>query len=551
MDPKPQLPSMHPVAPDAESGSLSDAVTGAIDGVVVHGSDKRRRKETEHLATLKRVRVMVAAAAVMLGAFGGVDWLVAEVFPNVRFSHLILVRFVSILALGLFMLRLGTDPPPGPGMLRLLERATTSLGAIVCALMSIEFGGLTSPSIAGLSVLLIARGVILSDPWRVGAVSLGLPFLVQTIVLLGSSLWNPSIAAQLHSPPALVTYSMFLSNNFAVCIVCVVGGHIVWTLRRQLQQARSIGRYELKTKLGEGGMGEVWIAYHPVLKRNLALKILQPRGEDRARAVARFEREVRATTELTHPNTVRVFDYGATEDGLWYYAMELLEGDDLGHLVEREGPLPPARALHLMQQAARALAEAHARGIVHRDIKPENLFLTSLGGEHDFVKVLDFGIAKFREAGSATITQAGTVLGSPLYMAPETLRGSSDARADIYALGAVLYFLLTARPPFMAVSAPLVMLAHMNETPKRPSSVTKQVIPADLEAITLRCLAKDPADRFPSAAELVAAFGDCKDAGRWVPSAPTSLRSKVAREAADTEVVAEDPAFAETARREA
>jgi serine/threonine-protein kinase len=540
MSPRSPLPSMHPVPPDEAE---SEATTGVG---MVHGSDKRRREESEHLATLKRVRVMVAAAALMVAAFGGVDWLVAEVFPNVRFSRLAFVRLVSVLALGVFMIPLGAKKPPTPRTLRWLERATTSLGAIVCAFMCIEFGGITSPSIAGLSVLLIARGVILSDPWRIGAVSIGLPFLVHTGVLLLASTWDPNIQAQLHSSAALVTYLLFLSNTFAVCVVCVVGGHIVWSLRRQLQQARSIGRYELKQKLGEGGMGEVWIAYHPVLKRNLALKILQPRGEDRARAVARFEREVRATTELTHPNTVRVFDYGATEDGLWYYAMELLEGDDLGRLVANAGPLPAARALHLIQQAARALAEAHARGIVHRDIKPENLFVTSLGGEHDFVKVLDFGIAKFREAGSATITQAGTVLGSPLYMAPETLKGSSDARADIYALGAVLYFLLTGRPPFMAVSAPLVMLAHMNETPKRPSTVTNRVIPQDLEAITLRCLAKDPADRFPSAIELVAALGDCKDAGTWVPSPPMSVHAKVASSQEDATEPFDDPAFAET-----
>src|SRR5262249_47318354 len=223
----------------------------------------------------------------------------------------------------------------------------------------------------------------------------------------------------------------------ATAVFLVSGGHRVYLLNRQIFEARNIGRYRLVRKLGAGGMGEVWSAYHAALKRNVAIKILRPdadAGEDR---VARFVREVRALSELSHPNTVRVFDYGVTEDGLWYYVMEKLDGIDLERSVEEGGPFPPERAVHVVWQASRALAEAHGRGIVHRDIKPANLFLTDLGGEKDFVKVLDFGIAKLigdAGAGDATLTRTGWVAGTPAFMSPEVASGRpADARADVYA----------------------------------------------------------------------------------------------------------------------
>ncbi len=218
------------------------------------------------------------------------------------------------------------------------------------------------------------------------------------MVLFGAAAFSPHIAAQVHDPAAVTTLLINSAYVLSTCVLLVMCGHIVWSLRRQVFEARSLGRYRLKRRLASGGMGDVWAAYHPGLKRDVAVKILRPETQERsARALERFEREVHATAELVHPNTVRVFDYGTTEDGLWYYVMELLEGETLACHVARLGPLSPARAVHIVGQAARALGEAHERGIVHRDVKPENLFLTSLGGEHDFVKVLDFGIAKIRE----------------------------------------------------------------------------------------------------------------------------------------------------------
>jgi serine/threonine-protein kinase len=298
-------------------------------------------------------------------------------------------------------------------------------------------------------------------------------------------------------------------------VFLVVGGHIVWSLRRQLFEAKSLGRYRLKRRLASGGMGDVWLAYHAGLKRDVAVKVLRVESHERAGAVTRFEREVRATAELAHPNTVRVFDYGTTEDGLCYYVMEFLQGETLRAHVDRLGALAPARAVHIIGQAARALGEAHERGIVHRDVKPENLFLTSLGGEHDFVKVIDFGIAKVANV-EGTATRSGWVLGTPEYMSPEVAMGKpADARSDVYALGAVLYFLLCGRPPFVGDNAGRLFFAHATEIPLPPSTYVGRALPRDLEAVVMRALEKDPAARYESASELALALAACTLAGKW------------------------------------
>jgi serine/threonine-protein kinase len=296
----------------------------------------------------------------------------------------------------------------------------------------------------------------------------------------------------------------------------VVGGHVVWSLRRQVFEARNLGRYRLKRRIATGGMGEVWVAHHPGLKRDVAVKILRNELQmESESAIPRFEREARATAELLHPNTVRVFDYGATEDGVFYYVMELLEGETLAELVERGGPLPPARAVHIISQAARALGEAHSRGIVHRDIKPENLFLTSLGGEPDFVKVLDFGIAKVTDS-EAAMTRTGWLLGTPLYMSPEVVSGKqADARSDVYALGAVLYYLLSGRPPFEDENPSALVFAQVHRIPSPPSERLRTELPADLEAVVMRALCKLPAERQSSAVEFALELSRCSVAGSW------------------------------------
>jgi serine/threonine-protein kinase len=273
-------------------------------------------------------------------------------------------------------------------------------------------------------------------------------------------------------------------------------------------ETRAVGRYRLTRKLGAGAMGEVWLAHHPALKRDVAVKILK--GEATGAAVQRFEREVRATAELVHPNTVRVFDYGATDEGDWFYAMEYVPGETLATAVRRDGPMDAARVARLALQAARALGEAHGRGIIHRDIKPENIMLTAVGAETDFVKVLDFGVAQVARDHethvTASLTRDGAVVGTPLYMSPEQGQGDAvDARSDLYALGCVMYFALCGSAPFDTGNSTTTILMHMTKPP--PAFEERGVtVPDALRAVVLRCLAKDPAERFPDAASLAAAL---------------------------------------------
>jgi eukaryotic-like serine/threonine-protein kinase len=234
------------------------------------------------------------------------------------------------------------------------------------------------------------------------------------------------------------------------------------------------------------------------LKQRVALKTVSGHRPE-SPLLERLEREVRALAGLTHPNTVRVYDYGVTQDGLWYYAMELLHGETLRDAVDRRGALPPERVVQIARQVLRALGEAHDQGIIHRDIKPENVFLAEVGGEVDVVKLLDFGIAKTTRARDMTLTSTGCVAGTPAYMAPELILGrSASVCSDIYSLGAMLYFALTGRLPFLENDLWTLCAAHLHRKPEPLSSVASQPIPRELEVIVQRCMEKVPADRYAS-----------------------------------------------------
>jgi hypothetical protein len=281
--------------------------------------------------------------------------------------------------------------------------------------------------------------------------------------------------------------------------------------------ARKLGQYSLETKLGSGGMGTVYKARHAMLRRPTAVKLLDLERMNDA-AIARFEREVQLTSSLTHPNTVSVFDYGRTPEGICYYAMEYLEGLNLDDLVKRHGPIGEARLAYILRQVCGSLAEAHAAGMVHRDIKPANLFLTQRGGQYDFVKVLDFGLVKEIDgSGQAGLTNPDTVAGTPLYMAPEALTKSSevDARTDVYALGAVAYYLLTGQPVFTGSTVTEICMKHVREEPEPPSRRLGRPLTPELEALILRCLAKAPADRPKDASDLWNALDACPLNGTW------------------------------------
>jgi tRNA A-37 threonylcarbamoyl transferase component Bud32 len=281
--------------------------------------------------------------------------------------------------------------------------------------------------------------------------------------------------------------------------------------------ARRLGQYALEEKIGAGGMGTVYKARHALLRRPTAVKLLDldKMSED---AVARFQREVQLTSGLTHPNTVAVFDYGRTAEGIFYYAMEYLEGVNLDDLVKRFGPLPEARLVYLLRQVCGSLAEAHAATLVHRDVKPANIFLTCRGGMYDFVKVLDFGLAKaLGGPDRANVTSPNALMGTPLYLSPEAVNRPEgvDARSDVYAVGAVGYFLLTGSPLFTGESVMEICMKHVKEAPEPPSARLRRPVSPDLEALLLRCLAKTPSDRPRDAGELLRELETCAVEGTW------------------------------------
>jgi serine/threonine protein kinase len=307
--------------------------------------------------------------------------------------------------------------------------------------------------------------------------------------------------------------------------MAIFGSHKISALRREALEARKLGQYQLKRRLGVGGMGEVYLAEHVLMRRPCAVKLIRPERLGDPSILRRFLREVQVTATLTHPNTVQVFDYGQTEDGTLYYAMEYLLGLSLEELVARCGPLPPARVVFLLRQLGGALAEAHTAGLIHRDIKPGNVILCKRGGLSDVAKLLDFGLAhRPTETGDASrLTHPGLIFGTPAYMSPEQAAGKMDVdgRSDIYSVGAVAYFLLTGQPPFVRDTVVQTLAAHLAE-PLTPSPRFRDMVPADVQAVVLRCLAKEPNARFPNARAFVEALANCRCAGEWTSTEATA-----------------------------
>jgi serine/threonine-protein kinase len=297
--------------------------------------------------------------------------------------------------------------------------------------------------------------------------------------------------------------------GFAI-ITCTVISWVIYGLRAEVREARQLGQYVLERKIGEGGMGQVYRARHGMMRRPTAIKLLRA---DQAGEInlGRFEREVQLTARLTHPNTITIFDYGRTHDGVFYYAMELLDGATLQRIVKVDGAQPAGRVVRILTMVCGALTEAHAIGLIHRDIKPANIMLCTQGGERDVVKLLDFGLVKEFEVGrDVELTGASTVVGTPQYMAPESILhpDSVDPRTDIYALGAVAYYLLAGVDVFDGKSIVEVCSQHLHQEPQ-PLSARGVAIPVELEAIVLSCLHKDPAHRPQSAAELRRRIESC------------------------------------------
>lgn len=319
--------------------------------------------------------------------------------------------------------------------------------------------------------------------------------------------------------PMGTMFGYYLFSTYLCAALAVVISRGVYRYGKRLARAQEVGSYKLTKLLGHGGMGDVWVAEHQMLARPAAIKLIRPEAlgaqEAGARVVEeRFKREARATAALRSTHTVDLYDFGVTDDGAFFYVMEMLDGLDLATLVGRFGPLPAGRVVHLLRGVCHSLGEAHGQGLIHRDVKPANIFTCRLGPDLDFVKVLDFGLVKStgEEAGGATaLTQEGSVAGTPAFMAPEMALGdgSVDGRADIYALGCVAYWLLTGQPVFAADTPVATLLKHVQEEPIPPSRRTELEIPEDLDAVILACLAKDPADRPRTAEELDARLATC------------------------------------------
>lgn len=371
------------------------------------------------------------------------------------------------------------------------------------------------PNTAGLWFSLIfIYAIYIPNSWRRAAAVIGCMLLA---AIVGFAFDVTQYADDREIAERHVPYSQMLLLTAVAYGSSVYDTYLINNLRRQAYEARELGQYRLKRLLGAGGMGEVYLAEHRLLKRPCALKLIKAGKTDDPRTLARFEREVQSIATLSHWNTVEIFDYGSTDDGTFYYVMEYLPGLSIADLIERHGPLPAERVVYLLEQVCDALSEAHGIGLVHRDVKPGNIYAAKRGGIYDVAKLLDFGLVKSVDGVTDShLTIDGAITGSPLYMSPEQAMGESepDARSDIYALGCVGYFMLTGRPPFEGDKPIKILFSHANE-PVTPPSKLRDDVPPDLEEIILRCLAKRPEHRYPDTASLAAALRNCACHGDW------------------------------------
>jgi len=362
--------------------------------------------------------------------------------------------------------------------------------------------------------------VVPTSPARVAAVGL-LAASTGPLVWLVSPLHGPTTFQALLEAflPAYVAAAMAI-------MPAIMLNQLGAQVSKARQQLRRLGAYQLVERLGKGGMGEVWRAEHHMLARPAAVKLVRPDVKDPVEhktALARFEREAKATASLRSPHTVSLYDFGVADDGAFYYVMELLQGVDLETLVAKCGPVSPARAIHLLRQACDSLAEAHAVGLVHRDIKPANISSCRLGLVHDYIKVLDFGLVAKAERSrgqSVRLTGDGFIVGTPAFMAPEMVAGDEvDGRADLYALGCVGYWLVTGRLVFEKENPMQVLIDHARTPPAPPSAKAKQPIPPALDALLLSLLEKDPARRPQDALTLARKLDDlaAQLGERWTP----------------------------------
>jgi hypothetical protein len=362
-------------------------------------------------------------------------------------------------------------------------------------------------------VLIILYGTFIPNTWKRCALIVGILTLTPLVLNFAICYQCPKMGA--YNSQTLFEMAVVLAMGSAIAIF---GSYKIGELHQEAFAARQLGQYQLQRRLGAGGMGEVHLAEHMLLRRACAIKIIRPDQAGDPTTLARFEREVQAMATLSHWNTVEIYDYGHAEDGTFYYVMEYLPGLTLQDMVDRYGPLPPGRAIYFLRQICAALDEAHAIGLIHRDIKPRNVIACQRGHAYDVAKLLDFGLVQTigMSADGSKLTIQGTILGSPPYMSPEQALGKNhvDARTDIYSVGALAYFLLTGQPPFPRETSMEMLMAHVHDSPP-PLTDLRPEIPHDLQEVVRRCLQKEPEQRFANVDSLERALAECASADHW------------------------------------
>lgn len=406
-------------------------------------------------------------------AINGMAWFLVSVRKQTFWSSLLTAAFITLVLCASYA-HVATHVPDDPNPTRSAVFATTMVGVVLVLRASL----VPSPTIATIVV---------------GVLCMTFPLFMSRPSVLGEG-WVP--------------FSWLIALAVVFVVITAVTSHTVYGLERRMSAATQLGKYRLESLLGRGGMGEVYLAQHALLQRPTAIKLLRDASTSETRA--RFRREVQTASGLSHPNTVEIYDYGRTSEGVFYFAMEYVEGANLAEVVRTTGAMPAARVVHVLSQAAGSLAEAHDRGLVHRDVKPSNLMLCERGGVFDTLKVLDFGLVKDLSAPEEPESQG--LAGTPLYLAPEAILKAAGfvAQSDVYALGATGYFLLTGHAPFESGSLVEVLSDHLATPAPRPACDDP-----DLADLIQQCLAKEPHDRPADARAVAERLERCATSGSW------------------------------------
>lgn len=492
--------------------SLAEPAAATIPLLSPHTPDSEDAAGRRTVSRAMRIGMWIWPSYALLDAY-----MCFVAYPGAPFPLFLVYRVLIELAfIAVYRASRRTSVPLG--RLLWLQNATFVLAAVGIAMMAIHLGGIRSAYMHGISIVALVRTALVPTSSRKGwSTYAGIALAFPVVMAIASAL-SPAARQEWLNAPSLIYFGSHYIFVLTSSLIGLITGHMVWRTQEQLYRARRVGRYRLQAPIGQGGMGEVWLAWDQSLHRNIALKILRVGTATNTAALRRFELEAQAAGRLRGPHVAHVFDFGASDDGLYYIAMEYLDGMNLATMIEKFGPLPSARATNLAIQACLALEEAHDAGIIHRDLKPHNLFVTHVPDEPDFLKLLDFGVARLRAAGSIDdrLTKVGLVVGTPAYVASELWHGGeADERSDIYAFGITMHVMLTGVTPFEGWSLSQLQAAHVtgNMPPLRlreddPSS-------AQLAAVLRRCITWSPTDRLESVRELREMLVALHDPAKW------------------------------------